>query len=80
MEVRHYFMRVTIILIFSLEGYSNLVTVKEHFVCKVPNSLPLDAAAPLLCAGITTYSPLRRYNVGKDSRIAYLFELNHILI
>jgi len=50
-------------------GYSNLITVNEHFVCKIPTNLPLDAAAPLLCAGITTYSPLRRYNVGKDTRM-----------
>jgi len=50
-------------------GYSNYITVKEHFVCKIPKELPLDAAAPLLCAGITTYSPLRRYKISKDSRI-----------
>jgi uncharacterized zinc-type alcohol dehydrogenase-like protein len=57
-------------------GYSNLITVREHFVCKIPKNLPLDAAAPLLCAGITTYSPLRRYNVGKDTRMGYLFSTN----
>ncbi|CAF4579671.1 unnamed protein product, partial [Rotaria socialis] len=45
--------------------------VKEHFVCKIPKNLPLDAAAPLLCAGITTYSPLRQYNVGKNTRLGY---------
>ncbi len=61
-------------------GYSNFITVKEHFVCKIPKELPLDAAAPLLCAGITTYSPLRRYNVGKDSRIGYLFHANQIIM
>jgi uncharacterized zinc-type alcohol dehydrogenase-like protein len=61
-------------------GYSNFITVKEHFVCKIPKELPLDAAAPLLCAGITTYSPLRRYNIGKDSRIGYLFDANQIIM
>ena len=54
-------------------GYSNLITVKEHFVCKIPKNLPLDAAAPLLCAGITTYSPLRQYNVGKDTHMGYRY-------
>jgi uncharacterized zinc-type alcohol dehydrogenase-like protein len=62
-----------IIPILFIIGYSNFVTVKEHFVCKIPKDLPLDAAAPLLCAGITTYSPIRRYNVGKDTRMGYLF-------
>ncbi len=54
-------------------GYSNFITVKEHFVCKIPKDLPLDAAAPLLCAGITTYSPLRQHNVGKNTRMGYFF-------
>ncbi|CAF4611154.1 unnamed protein product [Rotaria sp. Silwood1] len=53
-------------------GYSNFITVKEHFVCKVPKNLPLDAAAPLLCAGITTYSPLRQHNVGKNTRMGVI--------
>ncbi|CAF3322756.1 unnamed protein product [Rotaria socialis] len=53
-------------------GYSNFITVKEHFVCKIPKNLPLDAAAPLLCAGITTYSPLRQYNVGKNTRLGVI--------
>ncbi|CAF3724184.1 unnamed protein product [Adineta steineri] len=63
-------------------GYSNIITVKEHFVCKIPKNLPLDAAAPLLCAGITTYSPLRRYNVDKNTRLAIvgLGGLGHIAV
>ncbi|CAF0806009.1 unnamed protein product [Adineta steineri] len=63
-------------------GYSNLITTREHFVCKIPKNLPLDAAAPLLCAGITVYSPLRRFNVGKGSRIGIvgLGGLGHIAI
>jgi uncharacterized zinc-type alcohol dehydrogenase-like protein len=39
-------------------GYSGSITVTEHFVLTIPDALPLDAAAPLLCAGITLYSPL----------------------
>jgi len=66
---------ITIPILLTI-GYSNFITVKEHFVCKIPKDLPLDAAAPLLCAGITTYSPLRRYNVGKDTRMGYLFNTN----
>ncbi|MDF2561581.1 MAG: alcohol dehydrogenase [Microbacterium sp.] len=51
-------------------GYSEQVVVTEKFVLRVPDSLPLDVAAPLLCAGITTYSPLRHWNVGPGTRVA----------
>jgi len=51
-------------------GYSEQVVVVEDFVLKIPDSLPLDAAAPLLCAGITTYSPLRRFNAGPGKKVA----------
>ncbi|QYG12041.1 NAD(P)-dependent alcohol dehydrogenase [Microbacterium sp. PAMC22086] len=51
-------------------GYSEQVVVTEAFVLKIPDALPLDAAAPLLCAGITTYSPLRHWNVGPGTRVA----------
>ncbi|CAF1285579.1 unnamed protein product, partial [Didymodactylos carnosus] len=51
-------------------GYSNLITVKEHFVCKVPKNLKPEEIGPLMCAGITTYSPLKKHNVGKDSKVA----------
>lgn len=44
-------------------GYSEKVVVAEHFVLKVPDAMDLAGAAPLLCAGITTYSPLRHWNV-----------------
>ena len=40
-------------------GYSKQIVVDENYVLKIPSNLPLDKAAPLLCAGITTYSPLR---------------------
>lgn len=51
-------------------GYSQQVVVTEDFVLRIPDALPLDAAAPLLCAGITTYSPLRHWKVGPGSRVA----------
>ncbi len=51
-------------------GYSNRVVVDENFVLRIPESLPLDAAAPLLCAGITLYSPLRHWNAGPGKKVA----------
>lgn len=53
-------------------GYSKHVVVRQEFVLSVPNGLDLSRAAPLLCAGITTYSPLRTWNVGPGSRVAVL--------
>ncbi|MDQ4099146.1 MAG: NAD(P)-dependent alcohol dehydrogenase [Chloroflexota bacterium] len=50
-------------------GYSESITVKESFTLKVPAGLDLAAAAPLLCAGITTYSPLRHWKVGPGQRV-----------
>ncbi|XP_047316248.1 8-hydroxygeraniol dehydrogenase-like [Impatiens glandulifera] len=46
-------------------GYSDIMVSDEHFIVKIPDNLPLDAAAPLLCAGITTYSPLRYFGLDK---------------
>ncbi|MDN3444217.1 NAD(P)-dependent alcohol dehydrogenase [Microbacterium sp. APC 3901] len=51
-------------------GYSEQVVVTESFAVRIPDSLGLDVAAPLLCAGITTYSPLRHWNVGPGTRVA----------
>jgi uncharacterized zinc-type alcohol dehydrogenase-like protein len=51
-------------------GYSDHVVVDEDFVVRIPDGLALDAAAPLLCAGITTYSPLRHWNAGPGTRVA----------
>ena len=51
-------------------GYSEKVVVAEHFVLKVPDGLDLAGAAPLLCAGITLYSPLRHWGVKPGSRVA----------
>ncbi|HET6735767.1 NAD(P)-dependent alcohol dehydrogenase [Mycobacterium sp.] len=53
-------------------GYSGAIVVDENYVLRVPDSLPLEAAAPLLCAGITTYSPLRHWNAGPGKRIAVI--------
>jgi len=50
-------------------GYSESIVVTEDFVLSVPKKLDLAAAAPLLCAGITTYSPLRRFKVGKGHKV-----------
>ena len=51
-------------------GYSQKVVVAEDFVLRIPDGLDLKAAAPLLCAGITTWSPLRHWKAGKGSRVA----------
>jgi uncharacterized zinc-type alcohol dehydrogenase-like protein len=51
-------------------GYSDHVVVDEDYVLRIPDGLALDAAAPLLCAGITTYSPLRHWNAGPGKRVA----------
>ncbi|XP_028789237.1 probable mannitol dehydrogenase [Neltuma alba] len=46
-------------------GYSDSMVADEHFVVRIPDALPLDVAAPLLCAGITVYSPLRYFGLDK---------------
>ncbi len=51
-------------------GYSDRITVDQNYVLSIPDSIPLDAAAPLLCAGITTYSPLKTWGVGPGSKVA----------
>jgi alcohol dehydrogenase (NADP+) len=53
-------------------GYSGAIVVDENYVLRIPDSLPLDAAAPLLCAGITLYSPLRHWNTGPETRVAVI--------
>ena len=61
-------------------GYSKRIVVDERFVLRVPANLPLPGAAPLLCAGITTYSPLRHWGVtrGKKVGIVGLGGLGHM--
>ncbi|MFC4099418.1 NAD(P)-dependent alcohol dehydrogenase [Paenibacillus xanthanilyticus] len=51
-------------------GYSTHIVVTEDFVVRIPDGLELDAAAPLLCAGITTYSPLRHWGAAPGNKIA----------
>ncbi|CCH79495.1 putative dehydrogenase [Nostocoides japonicum T1-X7] len=51
-------------------GYARQIVVTERFALKIPDALGLDVAAPLLCAGITTYSPLRRWGAGPGTKVA----------
>ena len=50
-------------------GYSESIVVAEHFVLRIPGNLDLAGAAPLLCAGITTYSPMRHWSVGSGKKV-----------
>lgn len=53
-------------------GYSGAIVVDENYVLNIPDGIGLDQAAPLLCAGITTYSPLRHWNAGPGTRVAVI--------
>jgi len=53
-------------------GYSTQIVVDENYVLRIPENLPLDAAAPLLCAGITTYSPLRQWKIKTGDKVAVI--------
>ena len=53
-------------------GYSQAIVVNEDFVLRVPESLDLDKVAPLLCAGITLYSPLKHWNAGPGTKVAII--------
>lgn len=57
---------------FTYGGYSNTVVVTEKFVLSLPENLAMEGIAPLLCAGITTYSPLRHWKVGPGHKVAVL--------
>jgi uncharacterized zinc-type alcohol dehydrogenase-like protein len=63
-------------------GYSESIVVDENFVLRVPENLDLAATAPLLCAGITTYSPLRHWNVGpgKKTGVVGIGGLGHMAV
>ncbi|KAH6823437.1 cinnamyl alcohol dehydrogenase 6 [Perilla frutescens var. hirtella] len=64
-------------------GYSDIMVANEHFVVRIPENMPLDSAAPLLCAGITTYSPLRYYGLDKPGMhigIVGLGGLGHVAV
>jgi alcohol dehydrogenase (NADP+) len=56
----------------TLGGYSKSITVHEDFMLHIADNLPLEAVAPLLCAGITTYSPLRHWKIGKGHKVGVL--------
>ncbi|GAB0077482.1 NAD(P)-dependent alcohol dehydrogenase [Pseudomonas sp. CFBP 8772] len=56
----------------TMGGYSSSIVVSEHFVVRIPEKLDLAAAAPILCAGITTYSPLKHYGVKTGDKVGVL--------
>jgi len=53
-------------------GYSNMIVVDENYVLRIPDKLPLDRAAPLMCAGITLYSPLKHWKAGPGRKVAII--------
>jgi alcohol dehydrogenase (NADP+) len=53
-------------------GYSQAIVVNENFVLRIPDSIPLDKAAPLLCAGVTLWSPLKHWKAGPGSKVAVI--------
>lgn len=57
---------------FTFGGYSDKITVSERFVLRIPDNLDPAAAAPLLCAGITTYSPLKHWKVGAGQKVGVI--------
>lgn len=63
-------------------GYSTHVVVDQDFVLRIPEAIPYEAAAPLLCAGITTYSPLAHWNAGPGKKVAVvgLGGLGHLAV
>ncbi|XP_004307159.1 PREDICTED: probable mannitol dehydrogenase [Fragaria vesca subsp. vesca] len=64
-------------------GYSDIMVADEHFIVRIPDNLPLDGAAPLLCAGITTYSPLRYFGLDKPGMhvgVVGLGGLGHVAV
>lgn len=63
-------------------GYSNTIVVKEDFVLKIPESLPIEAVAPILCAGVTTYSPLKHWGAGPGKKVGIvgLGGLGHVAV
>lgn len=57
---------------FTYGGYSKRIVTDQKFVLSIPDNLDMAAAAPLLCAGITTYSPLRHWNIGKGDKVGVI--------
>ena len=56
----------------ALGGYSNIFVINEDYAVHIPDNLALDGVAPLLCAGITLYSPIRKWNVTANSKVAVM--------
>lgn len=56
----------------AMGGYSNKFVINEDYAVKIPDNLPLDGVAPLLCAGITLYSPIKHWNVKKGMKVAVM--------
>jgi uncharacterized zinc-type alcohol dehydrogenase-like protein len=56
----------------AMGGYSNLFVVNEDYAVTIPKNLPLDGVAPLLCAGITLFSPIKNWNVGPGMQVAVM--------
>ena len=64
-------------------GFSDIMVANEHYVVRIPDNIPLDAAAPLLCAGITVYSPLNYYELNKPGMhigVVGLGGLGHVAV
>jgi alcohol dehydrogenase (NADP+) len=63
-------------------GFSEKVVIKEHFVMRIPPGMDLPSAAPLLCAGITTFSPMQHWKVGRGQRVGIvgIGGLGHIAV
>jgi uncharacterized zinc-type alcohol dehydrogenase-like protein len=53
-------------------GYSNYFVINEDYAVHIPANLPLEGVAPLLCAGITLYSPIKHWNVGPGKKVAVM--------
>lgn len=56
----------------AMGGYSNNFVINEDYAVHIPNNLPMDGVAPLLCAGITLYSPIKHWNVGPGMKVAIM--------
>ena len=56
----------------AMGGYSNRFVINENYAVQIPKHLPLDGVAPLLCAGITLYSPIKHWNVGPGKKVAVM--------
>lgn len=55
---------------FTDSGYADKIVANERFVLSIPDGMPVEQAAPLMCAGITAYSPLKKLNIQKDDKVA----------